>query len=144
VNEASRYYAELVKEGARMGYLDIGGGLGVDYDGSRTTFVSSKNYSLGEYCADVVDVVKLVMNEAGIDHPTIVTESGRAIVAYYSVLLFNILDVNSLYDNKLPDAVPDDAPDALVDMMGAYKGISVKTGASAIPSSGSPWTALSS
>jgi arginine decarboxylase len=126
VNEASRYYAELVKEGARMGYLDIGGGLGVDYDGSRTTFVSSKNYSLGEYCADVVDGVKLVMNEAGIDHPTIVTESGRAIVAYYSVLLFNILDVNSLYDNKLPDAVPDDAPDALVDMMGAYKGISVK------------------
>lgn len=126
VHEASRYYSELVKEGAPMGLLDIGGGLGVDYDGSRTTFVSSKNYSLQEYCADVVDVVRLVMDDAGIEHPTIVTESGRAIVAYYSVLLFNILDVNSIHDKSLPEQLPEEAPDALRDMMEAFKGISVK------------------
>lgn len=126
VQEAGRYYAELAKEGAPMGYLDIGGGLGVDYDGSRTSFVNSKNYSLSEYCADVVDVVKQVMDGDGIGHPVIVSESGRAVVAYYSVLLFNILDVNSLHDKKLPEKLPDDAPDSLKDMYEAFEGISVR------------------
>jgi arginine decarboxylase len=70
--------------------------------------------------------VRLVMDEAGIDHPTIVSESGRAIVAYYSVLIFNILDVNSIHDKVLPESLPEDAPDALRDMMEAFRGLNVK------------------
>ena len=80
LNEASRVYAELAKAGAGLEYLDIGGGLGVDYDGSQTNFESSVNYTLEEYAADVVYNVQTVCDEAGVAHPTIVSESeiGRA------------------------------------------------------------------
>lgn len=94
VMEASRIYAGLVEEGATMGYLDLGGGLAVDYDGSHTNYVSSRNYTLDEYCSDIVEAVMAILDEQGIKHPHIITESGRAIVAYYSVLLFNVLDVS--------------------------------------------------
>lgn len=94
-SEASRIYTELVKEGAPMGLLDIGGGLGIDYDGSRSNSRNSKNYGTAEYAADVVEVTKAICDEAKVAHPTIISESGRAISAYYSVLIFNILDVNS-------------------------------------------------
>ena len=76
-----------------MGYLDLGGGLAVDYDGSHTNYISSRNYHLDEYCADVVEAVMSILDEQKMPHPHIITESGRATVAYYSVLLFNILDV---------------------------------------------------
>lgn len=93
VIEASRYYCELKKEGANMNYLDIGGGLAVDYDGTQTNFGSSCNYGMSEYCEDVVEGVMEVCDRAGVEHPTIISESGRATVSYYSVLLFNVLDV---------------------------------------------------
>ena len=93
INEACRYYVDLVEEGAPLQYLDLGGGLAVDYDGSRSRGGSSRNYSLQEYCVDVVDAIYESLEPHGIDHPVIVTESGRATVAYSSVLLFNILDV---------------------------------------------------
>jgi len=92
--EACRVYCGLAQEGAPMSMLDLGGGLAVDYDGSHTNSNSSCNYSLGEYARDMVEVVKEVVDEAGLDHPTIITESGRATVAYFSVLLFNILEVS--------------------------------------------------
>ena len=92
VQEATRFYAGLVQEGAPMGILNIGGGLAVDYDGSHTNFPSSCNYTIGEYCADVVEAVMSVADEAGIPHPTIVSESGRATVAFHSVLVFDVLD----------------------------------------------------
>jgi arginine decarboxylase len=85
-----------VKEGAVMGFLDTGGGLAVDYDGSQTNFYASMNYSLSEYCSDLIDVVMSVMDEEGIHHPTLISESGRAVSAHSSVLLFNILDTNRL------------------------------------------------
>ena len=94
VLEACRTYTGLAQEGASMKFLDLGGGLAVDYDGSHSKAISSANYSLNEYCRDVVEVIQTVMDEAKLDHPTIITESGRATVAYYSVLLFNILDVS--------------------------------------------------
>ncbi len=103
VMEASRIYAGLVAEGAAMGYLDLGGGLAVDYDGSRTNYVSSRNYNLDEYCSDVLEAVMTILDECGIDHPHIVTESGRATVAYYSVLLFNILDTSSIEYGEASD-----------------------------------------
>ena len=83
LNEAARVYAELVRAGAGMEYLDVGGGLGVDYDGSQTNFESSINYTLQEYASDVVFRVKTVCDECGVKHPTIVSESGRAMVAYH-------------------------------------------------------------
>lgn len=87
VREASRFYAKLSKMGHKLGYLDVGGGLGVDYDGSRTTFDSSMNYSLEEYVRDIVYTVKEVCDSESVPHPTLVSESGRAIVAQHSVLI---------------------------------------------------------
>jgi arginine decarboxylase len=94
VAEACRVYAGLAQEGAPMSILNIGGGLAVDYDGSHTNFGSSRNYTMSEYCSDMVEVVMSICDEVGIPHPTLISESGRALVAYYSVLLFNILDTN--------------------------------------------------
>src|SRR5437660_2268966 len=87
VREGARYYAKLCKLGHQLGYLDVGGGLGVDYDGSRSDFDSSTNYSLQEYANDVVWNIMDVCDSEGVSHPTIVSESGRAIVAHHSVLV---------------------------------------------------------
>ena len=106
VLEASRVYTGLVSEGAAMGYLDLGGGLAVDYDGSQTNYMSSRNYTLDEYCSDIVETVMSTLDEASITHPTIITESGRATVAYYSVLIFNILDVSKFETPAIPGKIP--------------------------------------
>ncbi len=95
LTEACRMYIDLVREGAPMGTLDMGGGLAVDYDGSQTNFHSSCNYSVEEYARDIVEVVGEMCTKCGVAHPTLVTESGRAVSAYHSVLVFNILDVMS-------------------------------------------------
>jgi arginine decarboxylase len=92
--EAARVYANLVIDGAGLEYLDVGGGLGVDYDGSQTDFASSVNYTLQEYGNDVVYHIQTVCDDAGVPHPHIISESGRAVVAYHSALLFNVLGVN--------------------------------------------------
>src|SRR5438874_9546357 len=87
VREAARYYAKLSKLGHELGYLDVGGGLGVDYDGSRSDFDSSANYSLQEYANDVVWNIMDVCDSEDVPHPAIVSEGGRAIVAHHSVLV---------------------------------------------------------
>src|SRR3954454_23586236 len=87
VREAARYYAKLCKLGHELGYLDVGGGLGVDYDGSRSDFDSSANYSLQEYANDVVWNIMDVCDSENVAHPAIVSEGGRAIVAHHSVLV---------------------------------------------------------
>jgi arginine decarboxylase len=87
VREAARYYSKVAKLGHELGYLDVGGGLGVDYDGSRSTFDSSTNYSLQEYANDVVWNIMDVCDSEGVVHPAIVSEGGRAIVAHHSVLV---------------------------------------------------------
>ena len=88
VREGARYYAKVAKLGHELGYLDVGGGLGVDYDGSRSDFDSSANYSLQEYANDVVWNIMDVCDSEGVPHPTIVSEGGRAIVAHHSVLVW--------------------------------------------------------
>lgn len=103
VREACRYYIELVEEGAPMRYLDLGGGLAVDYDGTRSSAVHSRNYGLEEYCVDVVETIQTVLDARKTPHPTIITESGRATVAYSSVLLFDILDVSGFSEAVLPE-----------------------------------------
>lgn len=105
--EAARIYNELVKEGAAMGLLDIGGGLGIDYDGSRSNTGSSRNYGMREYAADIVEAVKTVCDEDGHAHPTLISESGRAVAAYYSVLIFDILNVNSPTADAPPRGLPE-------------------------------------
>ena len=107
--EAIRYYVDLAREGAPMGHLDIGGGLAVDYEGAHNSDAHSKNYSLDEYCADVVEAVMEALDPLGLPHPVILSESGRATVAYSSILLFNILDVTDFEPGPLPDACPESA-----------------------------------
>ncbi len=126
IAEAARFYVELVREGARMGLLDIGGGLAVDYDGSHTNFASSSNYDLEEYCADVIEGIMTVTDSAEIAHPVIISESGRALISYYSVLLFDILDVSRYESHGLPAKLPDDAPAALHNLLEAAGAISIK------------------
>ncbi|NMC73665.1 MAG: biosynthetic arginine decarboxylase [Geobacteraceae bacterium] len=93
--EGTRIYAEMKKLGVNLRYLDIGGGLGVDYDGSKSSYFSSVNYSIDEYANDVVYQIKNICDEAGVDCPNIISESGRATVAHYSVLVTNVLDTNT-------------------------------------------------
>jgi len=96
INELAHVYAELKLMGAGLQYIDVGGGLGVDYDGSGTNFSSSMNYTLTEYANDVVYRVASVCNARDIPHPMIVSESGRAIAAYSSVLIFDVLGSSAL------------------------------------------------
>ncbi len=96
INELAHVYAELKLMGAGLQYIDVGGGLGVDYDGSGTNFSSSMNYTLNEYANDVVYRIASVCNARDIPHPMIVSESGRAIAAYHSVLIFDALGSSAL------------------------------------------------
>ncbi|MEP3345754.1 MAG: biosynthetic arginine decarboxylase [Litoreibacter sp.] len=106
--EACRFYTELRRLGAPLQFLDLGGGLGVDYTGERRIDDNSVNYTVNEYCANLVETVGYAMDEAGVDHPTIVTESGRFIVAQSAIFVFNILDA-TLYDkSEKPQVDPDD------------------------------------
>lgn len=105
VVDACRYYGDLVKEGAALSHIDLGGGLAVDYTGGKSNDGQSRNYSLEEYCEGIVETLTQTLDEYDIAHPVIVTESGRATVAYSSVLLFNILDVTHFEPISLPPAV---------------------------------------
>lgn len=113
LNEACRVYGGLVEEGAAMGILNIGGGLAIDYDGSNTGYGSSRNYSLDEYCSGVVETISTVMNEMGVDHPMIVSESGRAVTAHHAVLIFNVLDVSRFECPNTPIELPVDCHELL-------------------------------
>ena len=90
VQEAARFYAKLHKMGFPIEFVDVGGGLGVDYDGSRSAFDSSTNYTLQEYTNDIVYYIADVCNAEKVPHPTIISESGRAIVAHHSVLIVEV------------------------------------------------------
>ena len=127
LSEAARYYTELVKEGAPMGYMDVGGGLGVDYDGSRTTFRASTNYTLQEYANDVVAAVQQICDEQKVAHPIIVSESGRALTAHHAVLLFEVVDVGRQDSGyEVPAALPDGAPSPVRALHEAYHGVNRK------------------
>jgi len=126
VTEGCRYYAEMVKEGAPMGYLDIGGGLAVDYDGSKTNFVNSMNYTLEEYCVDIIEVIISILGENNIAHPTIVTESGRATVAYSSILLVNVLDIAKFEIVSLPEQVNENSHELMKNLHEVLKSMTLK------------------
>jgi arginine decarboxylase len=125
VTEAARIYVELKRAGAGLKYLDVGGGLGIDYDGSQTDFESSVNYTLQEYSNDVVYHIQNVCDEAEVEHPMIVSESGRAIAAYHSVLVFNVLGVSG-FDDDSSEPVADDAEQPLIDLRETYRAMTSK------------------
>jgi arginine decarboxylase len=126
VNEAVRVYVDLARAGAGLRYLDVGGGLGIDYDGSQTDFESSVNYTLQEYANDVIYHVQNVCDEVGVPHPTIVTECGRAIAAYHSVLVFNVLGVAGMGEAEVPNELPADAEQPLIDLQETYRSLTAK------------------
>jgi arginine decarboxylase len=132
VTELAHVYAELKLLGAGLEYIDIGGGLGVDYDGSRTNFESSMNYSLNEYASDVVYRIASVCNERGLPHPVIISESGRAIAAHHSVLVFNVLGSSALDQFPVAERLEQDGRDAgeipqpVRDLFDAYRSVSAR------------------
>ncbi len=126
VLEAARIYAGLCQEGAPMGYLDLGGGLAVDYDGSHTNFPSSRNYTTEEYCVDIIETVMETLERNNIPHPVLITESGRATVAYYSVLLFNILDVSRFETQQISNEAPRNCHEQTKNMFEVFKMIKPK------------------
>ena len=116
LTEASRVFVELHQLGAPMQYLDVGGGLGVDYDGSSTNFASSVNYTVQEYAYDVVSYIQSACDSAGVPHPHIITESGRALVAHHAVLVFNILGVSEHPTSDVSVELSPDDPEPLHDL----------------------------
>ncbi len=126
VNEAVRVYVDLYRAGAGLKYLDVGGGLGIDYDGSQTDFESSVNYTLQEYANDIVYHAQSVCDEVEVPHPTIITESGRAIAAYHSVLVFNVLGVSGMGDSEVPAEPPAEAEQPLIDLQETFRGLTAK------------------
>jgi arginine decarboxylase len=115
LEEIARFYVELRNMGFGLTHVDVGGGLGVDYDGSRSTRPASMNYSMREYANDVVYTLGTVCRAEGVPMPHIISESGRAITAHHSLLLVNVTDVESQSDPSVPDLGPEAHP-ILVEM----------------------------
>jgi arginine decarboxylase len=133
IGELAHVYAELVRMGAGLRYIDVGGGLGVDYDGSQTNSASSMNYTLAEYANEVVYRIGTVCDDKRLSHPTIITESGRAIAAYQSVLVFNVLGSSGVGKQELvepADTTPksrEETPQPLRDLREALQAVSATT-----------------
>jgi arginine decarboxylase len=108
LKEAGRYYVEIAKLGVPLQFLDVGGGLGVDYDGSQTNFPSSMNYTMQEYANDVVYGIKEQCDLGGVTHPTLLSESGRAVVAHHAVLVMDVLGVGE-FDVQVPETLPENS-----------------------------------
>ena len=126
LREATRIFVGLHELGAKPRILDVGGGLGVDYDGSQTNFHSSKNYTVQEYANDVVASVQEACDGSGVPHPDIVTEAGRWMVAHHALLVFDVLGASEVRIGRKPDPVKDDDPKALKDLAEVWSGVNKK------------------
>jgi arginine decarboxylase len=126
LREATRVFVGLHELGATPTFIDVGGGLGVDYDGSQTNFHSSMNYTVQEYANDVVASIQEACDEKGIAHPDIVTESGRAMVAHHSMLVFDVLGVHETLPGKPPLPVSEDDHRVIRDLQEVWSTITQK------------------
>ncbi len=138
VGELTHIYTQLVEMGAGLRYIDVGGGLGVDYDGSESTADSSINYTVLEYANEVVYRVGSICDATGVEHPTIISESGRAIAAYQSVLVFDVLGSSGpthVEGHELPTLEAaeedEDLPPPLRDLVVAYHAVDAERWAEA-------------
>ncbi|MBD1995794.1 biosynthetic arginine decarboxylase [Leptolyngbya sp. FACHB-541] len=125
LREASQVYVELAKLGAAMQYLDVGGGLGVDYDGSKTNFHASKNYNMQNYANDVVAEVKEACTERSLPVPTLISESGRAIASHQSVLVFDVLGTSDVL-SELPEPLQEREHLIIRNLYETYRSITVE------------------
>ncbi|MBM4361388.1 MAG: biosynthetic arginine decarboxylase, partial [Deltaproteobacteria bacterium] len=125
IQEAANIYVELAKMGCEMGYLDVGGGLAIDYDGSKTDFHASRNYTLHEYAADVVSTIQSACAKREVAPPTIVSESGRAVVAHQSALIFDVVGANETHFGTAAEPVPG-SNRVLCELYETWKGIRPK------------------
>jgi arginine decarboxylase len=127
MKEAARVYSKIRQMHIDVEYLDIGGGMGVDYDGSKTTFESSVNYSPQEFANDVIYTIKSVCEDENVPEPNIVTESGRVMSAYHAVFVTSIRDEIETFANDRPEiTVTDGDPQVIVELKALYDDISVK------------------
>lgn len=126
MREAGRFFVELYKAGAPLKYLDVGGGLGIDYDGSQTNFESSMNYSMQEYANDIVYAMQELCTPENVPHPILVSESGRAVVGHHAVLIVDILGVSEFAVGQVPDKLPEAAPPVVRNLVDAYREVSRK------------------
>lgn len=124
LRECSQFYVRLVELGCGIEYVDIGGGLGVDYDGSRASSQSSVNYTLQEYANDAVAMIADACDKNDIKHPNVVTESGRALSAHHSVLVFDVLETASLPEYDEEAEVPEDSHGLIKELREIYDTIS--------------------
>lgn len=122
IREASQIYVQLYTMGAGMKYLDVGGGLAVDYDGSKTNFYASKNYNMQNYANDIVAAVRDACDAKDVPHPILISESGRAIAAHHSVLIFNVVNSNNPLLN-IPISKPEKAHPVLRNLWETYHSI---------------------
>ena len=126
LREATRMYTEIAALCPSLCFMDVGGGLAVDYDGSRTNFQSSMNYSVEEYARDVVYAMKQACDAAGVPHGNIITESGRALSAHHSVLVFQVIDSSPMLEAVAVLGTPPSDHECLRDLKELYNNVSVK------------------
>lgn len=122
IREASQIYVQLAKLGAKMQYLNVGGGLAVDYDGSKTNFPASKNYNMQNYANDIVAQVKDACEQGGVKHPILISESGRAIASHQSVLIFDVLGTSDIPRSNI-SSPEEDAPLVIKNFWQTYQAI---------------------
>ena len=127
MKEAARTYAKIRQMGIPIDYLDVGGGMAVDYDGSRTSFESSANYNAREFANDVIYVIKTVCDDENVPHPTIIQESGRYLSAYHAMLVTNVQDeIETVVEDITPLTIDDDDPQVVRELHDLYETITAK------------------
>lgn len=126
LREVGRFYVEVRALGAPLQYIDVGGGLGVDYDGSQTNFASSMNYTTEEYANDVVFSVMEACDAAQVPHPNLVSESGRAVVAHHAMLVTEVLGNSGFDVPAVPERLPDNVPQVVKNLFAAFRDVTNK------------------
>lgn len=127
MKEAARTYAKIHQMGVRIDYLDVGGGMAVDYDGSRTSYESSANYNAQEFANDVIYVIKTVCDDENVPHPTIIQESGRYLSAYHAILVTNIQDeIETVVEDLTPMEIDEDDPQVVRELHDLRETITAK------------------